>query len=272
MQRFLILATTFILLAGFASAPSGSTPKWLVQVNDNLWASKFEVSVADYNEFLSAKGSEFGQYLPDSTSWTKLGTWMDPLKDTYYHHPAFQGYPIVGISHEAAIAYCDWLTEEYTRTHPNLQITFRLPTEKEWMEVGYAGDSASLIPMTGKEKDRLRRNGSVKPRNLEERFNLCYADPLCMEYKGENEFEIEKGCPGYRLDGYTFTAPVNTFPESKLGLFHLGGNAAEMVQEQGISKGGSWYDYPYALRLEKQGVYNGPDAKVGFRVFAELGE
>lgn len=272
MQRFLVLSTIFILLSGFIAPSTNSTPKWLIQVNDSLWASKFEVSVADYNEFLVAMGTEAATHLPDSSSWMKLGSWMDPLKDTYFNHPAFHNYPIVGITYESATAYCAWLTEEYRKISPELPITFRLPSEAEWMEAGYAGDSTYLIPMTGKEKNRLRRDGSVKPRDLPERFNLCYPDPLCLEYKGENEFEIEKGCPGYRLDGYTFTAPVNTFPASRLGAYHLGGNAAEMVQEKGISKGGSWYDYPYALRLEKQGTYEGPDARVGFRVFAELGE
>lgn len=271
MQRFLILITSALVL-GVSSAPSSIIPKWLTQINETLWASKFEVSIADYNEFLAAMGSDSEAYIPDSTSWMKLGTWMDPLTDSYYNHPAFHSYPIVGITHESAIAYCTWLTQEYRRMYPELSITFRLPTEEEWMEAGYAGDSTALIPITGKEKSRIRGNGSVRPRDLRKRFNLCYSDPLCMEYTGDNEFKIEQGCPGYRLDGYTFTAPVNSFPASKLGLYHLGGNAAEMVQEAGVSKGGSWYDYPYSIRLEKKGTYDGPDAKVGFRVFAELGE
>lgn len=271
MQRFLILLASSLVF-GFSASTPPAFPKWLAQVNDDLWASKFEVSVADYNEFIVAIGHDSLVHQPDSAVWRQLGGWMDPLDDTYFHHPAFRSYPIVGISHESAVAYCNWLTQEYRRMHPDLAITFRLPTEDEWMQAGHAGDSTALIPITGKEKSRLRNDGSVKPRDLRERFNMCYPDLLCMEYKGDNQFEIEKGCPGYRLDGYTFTAPVKAFPASKLGLYHLGGNAAEMVQEKGISKGGSWYDYPYALRLEKQGTYDGPDAKVGFRVFAEFAE
>ncbi len=271
MQRFLILLASSLLF-GFSTSTPPSIPKWLTQIDGQLWASKFEVSIADYNEFLAAKGSEAELYLPDSTSWQKLGQNMDPLTNTYFNHPAFHAYPVVGISHQSAIAYCAWLTREYKGRYPELNITFRLPTEEEWVLAGNAGDSTALIPITGKEKSRLRSDGSVKPRDLRERFNMCYPDLLCLEYKGENQFEIEKGCPGYRLDGYSFTAPVKAFPASKLGLYHLGGNAAEMIQEEGVCKGGSWYDYPYALRLEKRGTYDGPDAKVGFRVFAEVGE
>lgn len=271
MQRFLILLTS-TLVFGFSASTPPAFPKWLAQVDDHLWASKFEVSVAEYNKFLLAMGHESERYRPDSTCWTALGSWTDPLRDNYFHHPAFRAYPILGITQESAIVYCQWLSQEYRQIYPELDITFRLPTEAEWMEAGHAGDSTALIPITGREKSRRRRDGSVEPRDLQKRFNLCYPDPLCMEYKGDNIFEIEKSCPGFILDGYAFTAPVNSFPTSKSGLYHLGGNVAEMVQEKGISKGGSWYDYPYALRLEKQGTYDGPDARVGLRLFAEVGE
>lgn len=271
MRRFLFLSLSFAILVSMTRFERGA-PSWLVEIESGLYASRFEVSLLDYREFLAAHPDQVQDLRPDTTCWETTGDYMSPISETYFHHPAFENYPVVGITYQQAQAYCEWLTDVYGENNPGLpKITFRLPSEAEWELAARAGDTTAFVP-PGRKRAKKRRNsdGSIRPRELRYRFNMRYADPLCLEQTSDSTFEMESACPGHGLDGYWITAPVQSFPQSKLGLYNLGGNVAEMISERGKTKGGSWLDYPYAARLDKAGSYSGPDARVGFRVFATI--
>src|SRR6478736_4482820 len=55
---------------------------------------------------------------------------------------SFGHYPVVNISHKAAIAYCQWLTDEYNNLKKRKfkKVLFRLPTINEWQiaALGYS--------------------------------------------------------------------------------------------------------------------------------------
>ena len=48
-------------------------------------------------------------------------------------------------------------------------------------------------------------------------------------------------------------------------LYNLLGNAAEMIQEPGLTKGGSYRDPLTACTVKARGVYTGPAPSIGFR-------
>ena len=58
---------------------------------------------ADYEHYYST--------LPDTLVWRKPLSYNDPFVNNYLRHPAYQDYPVVGVTWEQASAYCKWRTD-----------------------------------------------------------------------------------------------------------------------------------------------------------------
>ena len=132
--------------------------------------------------------------------------------------------PAVNLSWHDAALYCNWLSrqenlplfyiEEFGKaTGFNPQATgYRLPTEAEWAWAARTqGDGAPLLRFPwGKALPPPDRHGN-------------YADRSAGHLVGRIIF-------GYN-DNYAVAAPVGTFAANAKGLFDLGGNAAEWVND-----------------------------------------
>lgn len=62
------------------------------------------------------------------------------LTDVYFWHPAFDDYPVVNITYQQAMAFCNWRSKLYNNW--NLQngskrpmVIYALPSEKEWITI-----------------------------------------------------------------------------------------------------------------------------------------
>ncbi|HTL80376.1 MAG TPA: SUMF1/EgtB/PvdO family nonheme iron enzyme, partial [Bacteroidia bacterium] len=190
-------------------------------------------------------------------------------------HPAYSNYPLLCVSYGQAENFCAWLTKAYSAM-PDAKyknVNFDLPTKDQWMSAARGGQTYPVFPWGGytmmDKAGKWRANfvpmddGSahreyfprITPRGdtIIDRYYVC--DPGDIT--------------GSLNDDADFTAPANAFAPNDYGLYNMAGNAEEMVKEKGISKGGSWRDPGYYLRIKTEENY--PDSipastERGFRI------
>lgn len=229
-----------------------SIEKNMLPVNKTVYMGKYEVSNADYRKFLdnlkrSQQTNLLAIALYDSTVWnTKFQfTYNDPMRENYHWHAAYDEYPVVNISFEAAKAYCEWLTTQYNtqRKRAYTQVKFRLPSEKEWLLAAGSGNEKVV---------------SCFPNDNIQNADKCYLGNI-------------KVSPGrFMDDGAFLTAKVSSYLANKAGFFCTFGNIAEMIDKKGIAKGGSWYHTFEESNFQQQINYAGPDPGIGFRIVMEI--
>ena len=130
-------------------AADDEKPQHLVTMDAPYWMSRYPVTVAQYEVFLSNDGYRAARYWPEAQSH---GVWLDgQIVETLsgkrrsrprsYSTPFnLANHPVVGLNWYEALAFCRWLTEVWRAGHfaqnfnlpSNYEI--RLPTEAEWGE------------------------------------------------------------------------------------------------------------------------------------------
>lgn len=254
MRIVLLMQFCTLLLSAQAQFNYKATQKSLMKVTDLLYACDHELSNGEYKEFRNAlmnigDFSSLKTTEPDSVRWNDRSAYNGPYVLHYHRHPAYSKYPAVNLSYEAAVKYCSWLTEEYNK-HPKRKfkkVLFKLPTESEWELAAQAGNSQSNYPW--KEEGYTNMDGNI----------LC-------NFNLQKE-STDTSSNALNSDAY-ITAPVNTYWPNNFGIYNMSGNVAEMLEEKGTTKGGSWIDGPEAIKIKSKAKFDGKGKPyIGFRYF-----
>jgi len=231
---------------------------------DAFIMQKTEVSNKQYREFLnSLKANKDFEKLKiaqiDSTKWRQENQYNEPYVQYYHSHSAYDNYPVVNISYEATLLYCEWLTKKWKNEY-NQDITFRLPSENEWIYAAKAGNSSAKFPWEGNslqdKKGKVKCNyWYIHQEEIKRNHNTGNIELMqCNNQKSREESSI--------------MVPVDSYFPNNYKLYNMSGNAAEMTSEGSIL-GGSWNSTGYFMQIESESEYSKndiPSPYIGFRV------
>lgn len=209
------------------------------------------------------------QIYPDTTVWIKDFTYSynEPMHNDYFSHPAYQDYPVVGVSWNQAVAFCNWRTNfkngyQRDKGDPNVS-RFRLPNEGEWEFAARGGIPSGTYPW-----------GS--PYLLNDR--ACFLA----------NFKPLRG--DYAVDQAVYTVEAKSYLPNDYNLYNMAGNVAEWTnssynsggyeyvsslnpsmalssEPKKVVRGGSWKDVAYYLRVSSRDYEYSDTARsyIGFR-------
>jgi gliding motility-associated lipoprotein GldK len=193
----------------------------------------------------------------------------------YFWHPAYDNYPVVGVTWRQARAFCTWRTQLLnsffleSMGEPFVQ-DYRLPTESEWEYASRGGLKGAMYPWGG---------------YYTQNYKGCYIA----------NFKPMRG--NYTADGGIYPLVVASNDPNEWGLYDMGGNVSEWtnnafdesayswtddlnpdyqyealpddppVRKRKIIRGGSWKDISYYMQCGTRSYEYQDSAKsyIGFR-------
>ncbi|MFY8021723.1 MAG: formylglycine-generating enzyme family protein [Bacteroidia bacterium] len=246
----------------------------------NFLVSECECTNDNYQLFLNANPVHKEKYQCDSSGWTfskyfpNMVSFNEPMAKMYTVHPKYKTYPVVNITQDAAMAYCNWLTQVYNAS-PNRKfkkVEFRLPNNKEWetaaMGVPAPPHTKKVFPWDGLTLRDFRTHLYLA--------NFVTIGDYNIKRDSTGKLVINSGTDymgsDFGADGYMYSNPCKSaFQPNDFGLYNMAGNVAEYTNEIGLTKGGSFMSPAYYLMIktsEKEfpNMQQG-GAFIGFRPF-----
>ncbi len=180
------------------------------------WVDYKEAARDVNNKYAQAEGSDFDRTLviksevinvyPDTLCWVHdfAYSYNEPFTRNYFWHPAFDNYPVVGVTWKQAMAFSKWRSRFYNdwRVANGLVMEdeFRLPTESEWEYAARGERELAPYPWGG---------------------------PYMRNRKGCILANFKPGRGNYPDDGGMYTVKVDAYFPNDYGIYCMAGNVAE---------------------------------------------
>lgn len=239
---------------------------------------KFRYSEVNLNEAVKVKGrkdfykkTEPIEIYPDTTVWIKdfAYSYNEPMHNDYFWHQAYDDYPVVGVSHKQAKAFCAWRTLyknafiKSKKKGRNQINSFRLPSEAEWEYAARGGLESGTFPWGG---------------------------PYAKNDRGCFLANFKPNRGDYAADGALYTVEAKSYDPNDYNLYNMSGNVAEWTNtsydaaayeyvstmnpnipdvknQRKVTRGGSWKDVAYFLQVSTRDFEYADSARsfIGFR-------
>ena len=156
----------------------------------SFYIDETEVANVHYREYLYWLNRTFGsdypevynRALPDTNVWREELAYNEPYVEYYFRHPAYNYYPVVGVSWLQATEFCKWRTD---RVNEMFLIEKKVlePNPQQYNEDNFNTEAYLL----GQYEGNARKNGALKDYN--------------PDGTGERKAQMEDGImlPDYRL-------------------------------------------------------------------------
>ena len=224
-----------------------------------FFMSKTEITNLEYNEFLAdlkkqGKMEEYELAKQHPEKWReRRPTYGEPFVETYGMHPAYNDYPVLTISKKGAELYCQWLTEKLQSKYPKHNISFRLPTEFEWVYAARGGHEYAPYPWGG----FYYRNSKGK---ILANFRRLGGESIRYDRKND-KYEVVIG----NQNKLSMPSPAKSFFPNDYGLYNMVGNAAEMISTRSIktnekgnrTKGGCYDSTAFHITIDSEDEFDG---------------
>lgn len=243
----------------------------------SFYMMKIEVPNLLYQMFindleLQGNSEKLNEALPDTTIW---GEHL-PFVNYYFRHPAYNTYPVIGVSKKGINLFCEWMTEKsksikFFDFWKGKNVIFRLPYEIEWMVAASGGDTSAIYPWRGIEMQNWE-----KPYVGDYLANFKNIRNCDIIRNQNNQFVVENNqnsqyASSLNDNDFTFTSPSLSYWPNAYGIYNMSGNVREIIQEDGYTKGGGYLDPGGELMIRFRNTYLHQQAPCeGFRLVAVL--
>jgi len=196
------------------------------QVLFSIW----ETRVQDFAEFVN--NSRNYRYESGTTPSIWDGKEWKQLEGASWKIPGFtqtQTDPVTCVSHDDAVAFCEWLTQQERSIHKiQAHAMYRLPTDHEWScAVGIGNREDAAAPPESKDGKMV----DVFP------WGTQWPPPK----------DAGNYATSLKVDRYQRTSPAGTFSANGSGIHDLGGNVWEWCEDaykssspRRVLRGASW--------------------------------
>lgn len=268
----------------------------VVQV-ESFYMMKYEVTNGEYlayiNTLRTTNPELADSLMPDTLVWRNKYGYNEPYVEYYLRHPAYADYPVVGVSYDKALAYAKWATDHYNAKPDEekrfKKVLFRLPTEEEWEYAARGGHERAFYPW-GTPYDRNAKGEFLANFTYIPQYSLYrdtvwekqvrnYGnDTIIVDSTMKIEYLSTGSWDAYRVAGTIndhadITTPVASYWPNDYGLYNMAGNVEEMVDQVGMTCGGSWRDPGYYMTVFARQFYKGSNyasSDMGFRYVLEV--